>query len=308
MGGSDPGDHTGDLISLALSSSRVTNLIVVLGAHYAHSDKLIEKFRSEKIDLKRNLSASELRDVMEQCPLAILPPSTMAMEYASVGGGLFLKQTADNQEGFYRFFTGEGLAADVSTWRSHESPGGFETFIPQCEGNQKKYFDGRSGARLLKEFRSLYWNRSLRLRNAASEDSSLLFNWANDPQTRQNAFSTAAIPWETHQRWFQSKLASGETKIFIAGVDEIPMAQIRFELEGNGSWKISFSIDPAWRGRGLAAHILKIGVKSMRALGKTGPFFGEVKPDNVPSWRAFETAGFTKLVASTETRVVYQMV
>lgn len=50
---------------------------------------------------------------------------------------------------------------------------------------------------------SLYCMRNIYLRNASCSDMDILYKWANDPDTRLNAFSTDPIPYAVHKEWFQ---------------------------------------------------------------------------------------------------------
>ncbi|MBL8995014.1 MAG: UDP-2,4-diacetamido-2,4,6-trideoxy-beta-L-altropyranose hydrolase [Spirochaetia bacterium] len=303
MGGADPSDFTGKLISEITTSPHVGTIHVVLGTLYSHESKLRLEAASQKIVFHRDLSASQLRDLMAECELAVLPASTMSMEYASVGGGLFLKQTAENQSGFFRFFTSEGLAKPVEEWGHFQNNGQIANFIADCDRNQSIHFDGRSGQRLLGEFRSLYWSRALRLRPVEKDDSRLLFDWANDPETRQNAFQSSQIPWVDHEHWFQSNLGSNKTRIFIALIENTPIGQIRFDLRENKGWEIDFSISSPWRGRGLGSQVLKLGAEVMTQITRAQRLFGVVKSNNQASSKAFLSAGFesSDLISGTGT-------
>ena len=41
------------------------------------------------------------------------------------------------------------------------------------------------------------------LREATIEDRDLLYEWANDPETRRASFNTDRINYEEHCRWFE---------------------------------------------------------------------------------------------------------
>src|SRR5262249_14791779 len=47
---------------------------------------------------------------------------------------------------------------------------------------------------------------ALQLRLATREDAGLLWQWANDPQTRANSFHQESIPWDQHVSWYTAKL------------------------------------------------------------------------------------------------------
>ena len=99
------------------------------------------------------------------------------------------------------------------------------------------------------------------LKEADKKDTMLLFNWANDPSVRKNAFNTEPIEWEQHQKWIQSKLASSYSKIFILYKKDLerPLGQIRLDyMKENDVWLIDYSIDKFFRGLKLSTVLFKL--------------------------------------------------
>jgi len=64
---------------------------------------------------------------------------------------------------------------------------------------------------------------SLTLREARPSDAELLWRWANDPETRANSFSRAAISYADHVAWLERRLASDATRIWIFGDEGVPV-------------------------------------------------------------------------------------
>lgn len=46
----------------------------------------------------------------------------------------------------------------------------------------------------------------MEIREAAAADAELLYQWANDPDTRRWSFSTGPIPWGGHVEWLDRVL------------------------------------------------------------------------------------------------------
>jgi UDP-2,4-diacetamido-2,4,6-trideoxy-beta-L-altropyranose hydrolase len=134
----------------------------------------------------------------------------------------------------------------------------------------------------------------LSLRRAEAGDSRLLWEWANDPVTRQQSFSSALIPWEDHERWFERKLQDRSCHLFIA-LDEQTDAigQVRFDAAGPGEVVISVSIAPAARGRGYGAAAIAEACAALRPLAAPVTVIAFIRGDNVASQRAFARAGFS---------------
>lgn len=135
---------------------------------------------------------------------------------------------------------------------------------------------------------------TLTLRDAEPRDARLLFEWVNDPVTRAQSFTQAAIAWEDHERWFARKLADTRCLLFIAeDVQDRPVGQVRFDLGDDGSAVISVSIAPSFRGQGYAATAIARGCEALR--GRHGPLtvLAYIRRDNLASQRAFLRAGFS---------------
>lgn len=133
---------------------------------------------------------------------------------------------------------------------------------------------------------------NLQIRACRAEDIQLLFNWANDPKTRENAFSQDLIKWEDHVKWFNSKISSDRCRIYILEFNSIPAGQIRFDKNEQEELIISYSIDEELRGKGLGRKIIELGLMEITGWGNS--IKALVKKNNPASIRVFETLGFLK--------------
>ncbi|NID10013.1 GNAT family N-acetyltransferase [Fibrivirga algicola] len=134
----------------------------------------------------------------------------------------------------------------------------------------------------------------MRHRVATAADVRLYFDWANDPATRQQSFNSGPIRWENHEAWFARKLADANALLLVFDTDEnVSVGQVRFERQPDGEVIIGVSVDHAFRGRGLAWQLIADGCQVCQASWGNVPISAYIKPDNQPSIRAFERAGFT---------------
>lgn len=136
----------------------------------------------------------------------------------------------------------------------------------------------------------------LELREVNAKDMDLLFEWANDPVTRQNAFHTEAIPYETHRNWFIKTLADRDVLIYILCTDvsgkEIPIGQIRLAIEGEEAL-ISYSIDATKRGQGFGTKMILMAEEKLREMRADVTYCkGQVKPENMASAKVFDKCGY----------------
>src|SRR5690349_10145819 len=106
------------------------------------------------------------------------------------------------------------------------------------------------------------------LRPAGEHDARLLWDWVNDPAVRASAFRGDVILWDDHVRWLRAKLASGACRIYVAEDGGVPVAQVRFELDGKGGAEIDISVAAKARGRRIGSAVVAAGC--VRVFAETG--------------------------------------
>lgn len=131
----------------------------------------------------------------------------------------------------------------------------------------------------------------LELRTARFDNAQLLFDWTNDNAVRHNSFSTRAILWEEHLKWFNIKLQS-QSKFYLLFNDEVPVGQIRFDFIDD-FWVIDYSIEEKHRGKGFGKIILELAMKNFK---KGDVLKAKVKNENISSLRIFQKFGFEKTI------------
>ncbi|MBO0949574.1 GNAT family N-acetyltransferase [Fibrella forsythiae] len=134
----------------------------------------------------------------------------------------------------------------------------------------------------------------MRHRVATAADVRLYFDWANDPDTRRQSFHSAPILWENHEAWFAGKIVDPNALLLVFETDEHePVGQVRFDRQTDGEVIVGISVDKAFRGRGLASLLIQQACEACRKKWGNVPISAYIRPDNQPSIRAFERAGFT---------------
>jgi RimJ/RimL family protein N-acetyltransferase len=132
----------------------------------------------------------------------------------------------------------------------------------------------------------------LSLRLAGIKDCKLIWRWANDPEVRKNAYNSDPIPWQDHKEWFECKVNSSSSVIYIAEIESKPVGQIRFEIEQSVA-AVDVSVSKRMRGEGYGTMIISQGTKKVLEDLKVERIDAFVKTDNVASRKAFERAGYT---------------
>ncbi|MHA6247650.1 UDP-2,4-diacetamido-2,4,6-trideoxy-beta-L-altropyranose hydrolase [Pontibacter sp. CAU 1760] len=301
LGGADPKNHTLQIARALLERVPDTPLEIVIGNAYRYQVELEGWLQQQPfVTLHRNLSDAEMCQLMQQCTVAVTSASGVAYEYASVGGMLFVLQTADNQQAFYTFLTSSGVAKPYEALSSLLTLKSIEKSFKQQVTVQRHHFDGNSGDRLHQVFKQLSNMALLTFRQVREDDINLLFDWANDPEVRKHSFNPAPIAFENHSQWFRHIFQDEQTELYIAMIQGAPAAQLRFRIIECAA-TISYLISPEFRGKGLGHVVLQKGVahlKLRRADVQTVE--GLVQQANVASVRAFEKAGFRKISPSAE--------
>ena len=145
---------------------------------------------------------------------------------------------------------------------------------------------------------------ALRLRPANLKDEQLLLDWSNEPLTRRNAFNPQPIAASTHAGWLRDRLDKPDTCVFLIAQARNGMAvgNIRFERDAACEpWWLSYSLDAAFRGLGLARVLVQQGMQQLgHHTAQTGIVRAFVKTDNRASLKTFVALSFS------ETRTTHQ--
>ncbi len=151
--------------------------------------------------------------------------------------------------------------------------------------------DGLGAVRVVNRLRAA----SVALRPVAAEDADLLFAWANDPATRAASLSPEPIPWHDHLAWLERRLAGPAVCTQIAVVGGEAVGVVRFDPLDELSAEISITLDPAHRGRRLAAPVIVAGcLAAFAADAGLARIDARVRTENHRSARAFLAADFDR--------------
>lgn len=133
------------------------------------------------------------------------------------------------------------------------------------------------------------------LRLADSGDSRRVWEWRNDPVTRQVSGSTDSVPWDVHDSWFHRVLEDPTRYLLILEVAGDAMGALRFDPAGeSGAWLVSINLAPPARGRGLATPVLEAGWEWLSAAAHVTRVGADIRAENERSVRAFVRAGFRR--------------
>jgi RimJ/RimL family protein N-acetyltransferase len=124
------------------------------------------------------------------------------------------------------------------------------------------------------------------------DDCRLLFDWANDAETRRQSTATDQIPLETHQAWFAARLRDTPHHYLVLDGDGVPAGVVRFDAPENGETISNITVAPEHRGRGLATDAIRLGCDRLRSDPAMATVLAYIRPTNAASLRSFTRAGF----------------
>ncbi len=125
----------------------------------------------------------------------------------------------------------------------------------------------------------------------------VVFRWANDKETRANAFNTAQIPYDDHVTWYRKKISEAETFFYICKYEDTNVGQLRIDLEEDKA-VISYSVDKTQRGKGYGKRLINYAEEVIRDNCLFGYeqiiLVGKVKYNNIASQKCFLAENYNK--------------
>ncbi len=141
----------------------------------------------------------------------------------------------------------------------------------------------------------MHYNK-LRIRKLKLEDSEFLFNLRNEEAVRLVSLNSNPISLDTHSQWFQKKLESQNSIIFISEVDSLPIGQTRYDLLNPKEAEVSIAVTSNFRGKGYGTEILKRTAKQFfQDFPGVEMIYAFINLGNEASLRSFAKAGYRLL-------------
>jgi RimJ/RimL family protein N-acetyltransferase len=113
---------------------------------------------------------------------------------------------------------------------------------------------------------------------ATMDHAKVLFDWRNDPLTKEMSRNQDAVEWGTHINWLAGRLS--RPHLYIATIDGCPVGTFRVDGE-----EISYTVAPEHRGKGVGLAML------CHARARFGPLRAEIFERNIASIKIAKRAG-----------------
>lgn len=142
----------------------------------------------------------------------------------------------------------------------------------------------------------------LSIRKVRDSDAGTLFCWGNDPESRRVSIENHPILPDEHLAWFSNLMQSDAktTSAYIVENNGCPLGHIRFQLQEGTTYKISYGLDSAFRGLGLSAKLISLGIREHNKLVPQASYRAIVHQTNPASLRSLESIRFKRVSTSGE--------
>jgi len=301
LGAADPDNATAAVLQALAGICRPgeLNVRVVVGLENPRANALAAVAAQLPVRTELCANVRDMRALMLWADTAVTAGGSTCWELASMGVPALVLQTADNQQGVVDCLQ-RAEAAVILDRRATPAPAAWRDAIGRllCDSTQRSKLsanaralvDGYGADRVVMRL----LNRTIWLRHVVPGDARLLWEWANDPDTRAMSFHPAPIPFATHQEWMERKLSDPATTFLLAlDAADRRVAQVRFDVT-NTAAVVSISVAREYRGQGLAIPVLQSACRRFFA-NPAAPavIHALIKPQNTASLRTFAKAGFT---------------
>jgi deoxyribonuclease IV len=144
--------------------------------------------------------------------------------------------------------------------------------------------------------RSLLKPRSaIKILPASLHDIADVFSLSNEDDVRHNSINVGKITWDNHVIWFNEKISSKDCCYFVVKNEQDNfVGQVRFDKVDaeQEACVISVSLRKEFRGKGLGTTVLVEGAKQLFKNSETKKIYAYIKPENMPSIKAFRKVGY----------------
>lgn len=299
LGGADPDNVTGKVIE-ALAPLDIEVKVVVGGSnpHLPELQKAVERLKRQPAKIELIVNPPDMPGLMAWADLAIAAGGSTAWELAFMGLPSLFVMLAENQVGIATELESAGFGVCLGRGVDFDK-GELQIAIRRVLENSaqrqsasiagKNLVDGMGCHRTVCQLNQA---SPICLRTASTLDIELLWEWANDPVTRQNSFDSAKIPWEEHSAWCQKKLSDADCRLWIASNGgNAPVGCVRFDGKESEA-TISLTVAPSARGKGYGTKIIQQACDRLFEESQFRLVHAYIKPENIASVKVFEAAGF----------------
>lgn len=298
FGGSDIKNLTKSTLEIVLANNEFKNIIIVTGSLYNKLKELNQLINcNSRIKHYHAIDENQMLSLLKDSDLAIVPTSSILFETLAAGCKIISGMYVENQKILFEQFKLFKVFESAKYFEKKDVKIAIKNSLRNT-GTQIRIIDGESGKRNLSKIMQL----KTIIRDAKDSDCKLLFEWANNIEVRQNAISKDQILWENHVDWFNSKINSRDSKIFILEFYNMPVGQIRYDRKDD-YWVIDYSVDLKHRGIGFG----KLLIEKTLLFFEKNKIRAMVKKENLASANIFVSLNFNFVKPTTMNNEYYHV-
>ena len=298
LGGADPDNVTLKVIeALKLLNEPDIAVRIIIGPANPHQETLRKAIVSADFKADFLINPPNMPELMAWADMAVSAGGSTYWELAFMGVPSVVLILAENQAAVAEYLMNKkavlnlGIFAECS--KEHISDAcktliGSRIARTTLSHQSTTLINGPGPNHVIKSMNS----NNITLREVTELDRELIWQWANDEETRKASYSQAYISWDEHIRWFDSAQRKNNHRFYIAmNGSKKPVGQIRFSSDDKDTI-VSFSVAPDSRRRGYGKEILVRAAKKLFNETNIEQISAYVKSENMSSLKVFQKAGF----------------
>tara|TARA_B100000315_G_C14361202_1_gene488561 strand:+ start:305 stop:763 length:459 start_codon:yes stop_codon:yes gene_type:complete len=135
----------------------------------------------------------------------------------------------------------------------------------------------------------------LKIREANIDDRNDIFEWRNDPITRQMSFDSDVVTFSIHKKWFENSLYNKNRYLLIVEEEGRKISVVRFDIkEEKRTAEISINLNPLERGKIFSSTVISKSISYFNIINnkRIKTIIAKIKKKNIASKRSFMKCGF----------------
>jgi UDP-2,4-diacetamido-2,4,6-trideoxy-beta-L-altropyranose hydrolase len=298
FGGADPDNVTLKVVeALKLLNEPDIAVRIIIGPANPHQETLRKALTTNLLKTELLINPPDMPKLMAWADMAVSAAGSTCWELAFMGVPSIVLILAENQAAGAEYLRNKKVVLNLGSFaecsKEHISDAcktliGSSIVRTSLSQQSTTLINGLGPNQVIKSMNS----NNLTLRDVTDLDRELIWQWANDEETRKASYSQAHISWDEHIRWFESVQRQKNHRFYIAnnGSEKL-VGQIRFASDDKDTI-VSFSVAPDSRRRGYGKDILIKAAEKLFNETDIEQISAYVKSENLLSLKVFQKAGF----------------